>query len=140
MNDLTIFLGQAGFVLFTLGLFIGVAIPKLRNSRMGLSAHLTAVQTGPALIAFALFWEHLAVPAAWAPILIYSLLASSFILVAGILLAAIYGASEALPIAGGDFKASQARERTVSLLVKGSSVLMALSCAIICYFSIAGWL
>ena len=55
MTATAILLGKAGFVLFALGLLIGIAIPKLRNPRMGLSAHLTAVQTGPTLIAIALF-------------------------------------------------------------------------------------
>ena len=136
MSPLAILLGKTGFLLFTLGLVIGLAIPKLRNPRMGLSAHLTAVQTGPALIAAALFWPYLAVPIGWAPTLIYALVASSYLLVLGITLAAAFGASEALPIAGKGFTASPVRERLVSLLVKGSSIIVILAAAAICFFSL----
>ncbi len=131
-------LGIAGFVLFTLGLLIGFAIPAVRNPRMGLSAHLTAAQTGPALIAVALFWNALKVPAAWTPWLIHGLAGSAYVLVAGILLAAIVGASEALPIAGGAHRASGLNEAIVSVLVKGSSLVMAAACLAICYCAITG--
>lgn len=129
-------LGKAGFVLFTIGLLLGAVIPKMRNSRMGLSAHLTAVQTGPALIVFALFWQYLSVPVLWTPLLVYALLLSSYILVLGIILAALTGASEALPIAGKGHQASPFQEQLVSILVRGSSVVMALSCIVICYFTL----
>ena len=136
MSGDAVFLGAAGFVLFTLGLLIGFAIPALRNSRMGLSAHLTAAQTGPALIAVALFWNYLAVPESLAAAVVYVLVASSYLLVIGIALAAMFGASEALPIAGKGFQADRAKEMLVAVLVKGSSVAMALACVTICYFLI----
>ena len=136
MSDLTILLGKAGFVLFTLGLLIGFAIPAVRNSRMGLSAHLTAVQTGPALIAVALFWKYLSVPEGWSLPLIAGLIASSYLLVLGIALAAIFPASDALPIAGKGHRGTASQERVVSLLVKGSSVIMALDCLTIVWFAV----
>ncbi len=137
MSPLLILLGTAGFVLFTLGLLIGFAIPLMRNSRMGLSAHLTAAQTGPALIAFALFWNYFSVPESWTPHVVYALIASSSLLVLGIALAAVFGASEALPIAGKGYRANKTKEFLVSSLVKGSSVVMALACITICYFALS---
>ncbi len=128
-------MGRAGFVLFTLGLLLGAALPKMRNPRMGLSAHLTAVQTGPALIAFAMFWQYLSVPKSWTPLLTSALVLSSFVLVIGITLAGFTGASEALPIAGKGYQATRSKERLVSLLVRGSSIVMVLSCLAICYFT-----
>jgi (hydroxyamino)benzene mutase len=134
MDEALLNLGRAGF--FTAGLLLGVAIPKMQNPRMGLSAHLTAVQTGPALIAFALFWHYLAVPQVWTSVLAYALVVSSFALVLGITLAGFTGASEALPIAGKGYQASRFQEQLVSFLVRGSSVVMAVSCIAICYFTL----
>lgn len=138
MTAMAILLGKAGFVLFTIGLLIGFGIPALRNPRMGLSAHLTAVQTGPALIAFALFWQYLAVPTQWTPALMIGLVASSYLLVLGIALAAIFPASEALPIAGKGHRGTAMQERIVSVVVKGSSVIMALDCLAIAWFAVSG--
>lgn len=137
MNIVAVHLGVAGFLLFTIGLLIGFIIPAVRNPRMGLSAHLTAAQTGPALIAFALFWGYLSVPESWEVLLVYSLMGSSYLLVLGITLASIFGASEALPIAGGHHSASKAKEILVSILVRGSSVAMGLVCLAISYFAIS---
>lgn len=137
MSDVAIQLGLSGFVLFTIGLFVGFVIPAMRNPRMGLSAHLTAAQTGPALIAMALFWEFFSVPEGWTAPLLYALIASSYLLVLGIMFAAIFGASRALPIAGKGYQAGRGKELFVSLMVKGSSVVMALTSMIICYFALA---
>jgi (hydroxyamino)benzene mutase len=137
MDGYLLLMGRAGFALFTLGLLLGAVLPKMRNPRIGLSAHLTAVQTGPALIAFALFWQYLAVPKSWTPLLVCALVLSSYILVLGITLAGFTGASEALPIAGKGHQASRLQEQIVTFLVRGSSILMTLSCMAICYFTLA---
>ena len=137
MQEVAIALGIAGLLLFALGLILGFAIPAFRNSRMALSAHLTAVQMGTALIAIALFWQHCGVPEAWdAPIAI-TLGLSSYILVAGIALAGASGASKALPIAGKGFEASALLERLVTILVGASSVAMFAAIAALCWFAIA---
>ncbi|MEO1044636.1 MAG: hydrogenase [Pseudomonadota bacterium] len=134
MGAIELLLGKAGFVIFTLGLAIGAVIPHFRNSRMGLSAHTTAVQTGTALIAFGLFWPHLEI-ASWAAMpLAISLIASFAILIVGLVLAASFGASETLPIAGKGFSSTKAKERTVSILTLGSSVSMLLTCVAVCFF------
>ena len=120
--------------MFTLGLLIGFLIPKMRNPRMALSAHLTAAQTGPALIATALFWNYLSVPSTWVAPLVYALLASSYVLTAGIFLAAATGASRALPIAGKGHMACPLEERLVTIAVGGSTLVMAANCVAICFF------
>jgi (hydroxyamino)benzene mutase len=135
MSPLAIALGKSGVLLFTLGLLIGFALGKMRNPRLGLSAHLTAVQTGAMLVALSLFWEFLGVPERWVPPVIYSVVASSYVLTVGILLSGIFGASKALPIAGAGFSASKAREFFVSALVYGSSLVMALGYLAICWFA-----
>ena len=140
MSAAILALGVSGFLLFALGLLLGFAIPAVHNPRMGLSAHLTAAQTGPALITFALFWEYLSIPSTWSVPLAYALTVSSYVLVVGIALAAVFGASEALPIAGGRHRSSKSREAIVSLLVKGSSIVMVLAVLIISFFAVRGTL
>ena len=136
MSDVTIILGKGGLLLFTAGLLIGAAIPRFVNSRMGLSAHLTAVQTGTALIAFGLFWPYFEITQTLSRILAYSLLSSSYVLVVGLIIAAIFGASANLPIAGKGFQSSPAKELIVSILVFSSSGLMAITCVGICLFAV----
>lgn len=136
MSDLTIYLGKAGVVLFTIGLLIGVMLGKLRNPRLGLSAHLTAVQTGAMLVALALFWEHLSIPEAWTPALVHAVTGSSYLLTLGILLSGVFGASRALPIAGKGYSASKSRELIVSTLVLGSSLIMLFAYLTICWFAL----
>ncbi len=137
MTDLAIILGKAGVLLFTTGLFLGFILAKMRNPRLGLSAHLTAVQTGAMLIALALFWQYLEVPAAWAAFLIYAVIVSSYVLTAGIALSGIFGASKALPIAGAGHSASKSRETIVALLIYSSSLVMALAFIGISYFTLS---
>ncbi|WP_390548663.1 response regulator [Qipengyuania sp. MTN3-11] len=119
----------------TVGLLIGAFIPAFHNSRMGLSAHTTAVQCGIALLAFAIFWPHFAIPGWAAQGLTFSLIGSSGLLVLGLCLAAASGASRALPIAGKGFGASDTGERAVAFLTIGSSVWMLLASVGVCFFA-----
>lgn len=134
MDAVELLLGKAGFLIFTIGLAIGAAIPRFRNPRMGLSAHTTAVQTGTALIAFGLFWPRFEVDSWAAMPLAVSLIASFCVLILSLVLAAYFGASEALPIAGAGFSSSKTKERIVSILAVGSSVWMLLACFAVCSF------
>ena len=134
MDTIAMTLGKGGFLLFTAGLVLGAAIPRFLNPRMALSAHLTAVQMGTALIAFALFWPQFGI-ACWAEVPIgVALLASSWLLVASLALAAALGASRVLPIAGKGFAASPAREVLVAVGTIGSSALMLIACLAVCLF------
>lgn len=58
-----------GVLLFLLGLLNGLAIPHLRSPRLGLSAHLTGVQSGTFLLAAGLLWARLAISEPWNAIL-----------------------------------------------------------------------
>ena len=136
MQSTPLALGISGLLLFAVGLILGFAIPAFRNARMALSAHLTAVQTGTALIAIALFWRYCAVPAAWDAPIAVTLGASSYLLVAGIALAGASGASNALPMAGKGFHASALQERLVGVLVGASSVAMLASLLALCWFAL----
>ena len=138
MTAAALMLGLSGLILFAIGLLLGFAIPRFANSRMGLSAHLTAAQTGPALIAIALFWQYCSVPEAWDWPLAIALASASYILVAAIALAASTGASSALPIAGKGHSASRTQERAVFVLVGSSSAFMVLAVLALCWFAISG--
>ena len=137
METENLLLGKSGFVLFTAGLVVGAFIPAFHNPRMGLSAHTTAVQCGIGLLAFAVFWPHFAISDWAAQGLTLSLIASSGLLVLGLCLAAVSGASRALPIAGTGFSASDAGERAVSFLTIGSSLWMLLASVGICFFALS---
>lgn len=136
METVNLVLGKGGFVLFTVGLVIGAFIPAFRSSRMGLSAHTTAVQCGIGLMAFGMFWPHFGIPDWASEGVTLSLVASSGSLVLGLCLAAIFGASRALPIAGEGFAASEVKEKAVSLLIASSSIWMLLASSGVCYFAL----
>lgn len=54
---------RAGFVLFTLALLTGLAVPAFLNPRMAVSAHLTGLLNAFLLIALGLSWSFLALSA-----------------------------------------------------------------------------
>ncbi len=135
METVNLVLGKGGFVLFTAGLVIGAFIPAFHSSRMGLSTHTTAVQCGIGLMAFGMFWPHFEIPNWAAAGFTLSLIASSVFLVLGLCLAAIFGASRALPIAGAGFAASELKERAISFLIIGSSLWMLLASLGVCFFA-----
>lgn len=114
----------AGTLLFLLGLLTGVAMPLLRNKRMGLSAHLVGVQHGIVLWIVGLIQTQLTpspVLDAW---MSWTLLLGLYGLWLAMLLAAIWGASRALPMAGAGFETTRGRETIVGALVYAPSLLI----------------
>ncbi|MEL7196888.1 MAG: hypothetical protein AAGL10_01100 [Pseudomonadota bacterium] len=136
VSDGGMVLGKAGLLLFTIGLLIGFALAKLRTPRLGLSAHLTAVQTGTTLIALALFWPYTGVPPSLEAVTIHAIVGSSYSLAGGILLSAVWGASDAQPIAGKGFSASKVRENIVTIIIYLSASIMALAYLVVCWFAL----
>ncbi len=116
----------AGAVLFLLGLIEGGAVQSFANPRMALSAHLTAVQSGLALMIAGVVWAGLSLPPRLETIARLTIIAGMFGLWVGLTLAAATGASEVLPIAGVGHSAGRATEQVVAVLVLGSSGLMTL--------------
>lgn len=117
-----------GMVLFILGLLNGVAITRFRNTRMGLSAHLTGVQNGMVLLLFGFLWTHLSLPGILLSISYWLSLYSMYAIWLALLLAAIWGTSRSTPIAGAGFRASKQQEQIVRLLlVSGSVAIIAAS-------------
>ena len=100
---------------------------------MALSAHLAAVQSGLALIVFGLIWKHLALNS-FSTKLTYVLgVLSMYLVWLSITLAAIIGASKALPIAGAGYQASQLGEIVVELSVTAGAGLGVVASALIVY-------
>jgi hydroxylaminobenzene mutase len=111
-----------GAVLFMLGLLTGFGIPKFRSPRIGLSAHLAAIESGLALIAFGLLMPHLAISAGWAGLIGYALWVSLYVMCIGLVVAAIYGTGKVLPIAGAGLAAKRWQENAALILISIGSI------------------
>ena len=111
----------AGLALFMLGLLNGLAIPRMRSPRLGLSAHLTGVQAGTFLIAVGLMWPRLSLSQAWSEMLANGLWVSMLLIWVSLVLAGVFGAGQGLAIAGQGMTTTPVRQRLVSvLLIAGS--------------------
>ena len=130
MNTDAFRLARAGVVLFLLGLLLGGAIPLFTNPRMALSAHLTAVQCGTALVAFGLLWAHVGLAPRLSAMLSHAIWLSIYALVLGLSLAAAFGASQALPMASAGYSAQPWQETLVTSLVLGSSAVITIAIAV----------
>ena len=120
--DSAAILCQRGVLLFLLGLLTGLGQPLYKNPRVGLSAHLTGIQEGMALIAFGLLWPKLAFWSSWGMPLAQVLWISFYGIWFALLLAAFFGASRVLPIAGQGFRARPWQELIVSVLMIAASL------------------
>jgi len=120
-----------GAVLFLIGLIQGGLIPAFMNTRMALSAHLAAVQSGMALMIFGIIWELLSLKEKWLNVAYWSGLASMYLVWLSITLSAIFGASKALPMAGKGFSASYLVEVSVVITVYTGAALGILSSLLI---------
>src|SRR5690242_19132114 len=114
-----------GALLFMLGLLTGFGIPAFRSPRIGLSAHLAAIESGLALIAFGLLLPHLTFSAGWAGAIAHALWMSLYLLWIGLLFAALYGTGKALPIAGAGLAAMPWQENTARILIAIGSLASA---------------
>ncbi|MBO9511738.1 hypothetical protein [Erythrobacter sp. A6_0] len=114
----------AGAILFLLGLIEGALVQSFLNPRMALSAHLTAVQSGMALMIFGLVWRWVALPSLWSAMARWSVAAGIYSLWFGLTLSAATGAGDSLPIAGAGYDAGPLAQTMVSVLVLGGSAGM----------------
>jgi (hydroxyamino)benzene mutase len=124
----------AGAWLFVFGLLEGAAVPMFANPRMGLSAHLTAVQSGMALMILGLAWPIVRWSKVQETLSFFAIVIGTYGLWIGLTLAAATGASEALPMAGHGYGASRLIEQIVSAVVIASGGLMTIGWLI---FSVA---
>lgn len=120
----------AGAMLFLLGLIQGATVPFFLNPRMGLSAHLTAVQSGTAIMVAGAVWGWTHLSTRWGEIARWAIIAGMYGLWLALTLSAANGASESLPIAGEGYGASKAMEAAVGVGVTGSSSVLIVGWAI----------
>jgi (hydroxyamino)benzene mutase len=123
-------LAVVGGSLFLAGLLQGLVVDYFPNPRMALSAHLDAVQSGMAVMIAAAFWSSVRLTPALERLAWWTLSVGMVGLWIGITLAAMTGASEALPMAGRGFAAALPTEVVVSAVVIGSSLALLLGWAL----------
>jgi hydroxylaminobenzene mutase len=121
-------LAFAGVLLFFLGLLTGFVIPMARSPRIGLSAHLTGVQSGTFLIAAGLLWPKLAL-GRWGDLVGHALWMSLYAIWLSLVLAALWGAGRGLAIAGQGITTTKGKQSIVSLLLIGGSLASAVAVA-----------
>lgn len=117
-----------GAVLFLLGLIQGAAVPYFFNPRMALSAHLTAVQSGTAIMVAGAVWGWTELSSQWDRGGRLAIIAGMYGLWLSLTLSASTGASDSLPIAGEGYGAGRAMETAVTVAVAVSSAVL-----------VAGW-
>jgi hydroxylaminobenzene mutase len=128
-------LAFSGVVLFLLGLLGGAAIPFLRSPRLALSAHVTALQAGVALVAFAWLGTRVQLPVAWAASIAHTLWISFYAIWLGLLLGGVWGTGRTLPLAGAGLAAAPWQERSAQVLIGGGS----LGCTVAVLGLLAHW-
>jgi hydroxylaminobenzene mutase len=122
MSGYSASLCHAGTWLFLLGLLTGFAIPAFRSPRIGLSAHLAAIESGLGLIAFGLLLPRLSISPALAAGVARVLPASLYVLWIGLVFAAALGTGRALPIAGAGHTAQAWQENVARILISAGSL------------------
>lgn len=121
----------AGAALFLLGLLQGAVVQSFVNPRMALSAHLTAVQCGMALMIAGIVWSSVNLKDLLAKLAHWSVIGGMYGLWIGLTLSAATGASNTLPIAGAGHNAQPFVELVVSSIVLGSSAIMTVGWALL---------
>ena len=135
MNNLSSMLAFSGVLLFLLGLATGFGIPVARSPRIGLSAHLTGIQSGLALIGFGLLWPRLGLWPEWQNAIAWTLVLSLYAIWLSLVLAAIFGAGHGMPIAGQGITTTRGKQALVSVLLIGGSLVSFVAVAVV----LVGW-
>ena len=107
---------RAGFLLFTLALITGLAIPAFFNPRMALAAHVTGTLNGLVLVALGLAWRHLVFGPRQAGFTRGAFLYGTYANWASSCLAAAWGTQRLTPLAGAGFGAAPWKEIVVQAL------------------------
>ncbi len=103
-----------GATLFFLGLISGLLVPAMMNPRMGLAGHLEGVMNGIFLIAVGAAWSRVRLPSGlmpWAAGLLGLGAYGNWFFVS---LAAVFGASKTMPMAGAGYAALPWQETLVT--------------------------
>jgi hydroxylaminobenzene mutase len=107
---------RAGFVLFTLALLTGFAVPAFLNQRMALAAHLSGIMNALILMALGLAWGLLTMSPLQARLTRGLFLFGTFANWATGCLAAAWGTSHLTPLSGAGYAAVPWKETVVQAL------------------------
>ena len=107
---------RAGFVLFTLALFTGFAIPAFLNQKMALAAHITAVMNALILMALGLAWGLLDFSPRQARLTRGAFLYATYVNWGAACLAAAWGTNRLTPLSGVGYGAEPWKEAVVQAL------------------------
>ena len=107
---------RAGFLLFTLALLTGFAVPAFLNQKMALAAHLSGIMNALILMALGLAWGLLTMNPLQAKLTRGLFLFGTFANWATGCLAAAWGTSRLTPLSGAGYGAVAWREAVVQAL------------------------
>jgi hydroxylaminobenzene mutase len=107
---------RAGFVLFTLALLTGLAVPAFQNPRMALAAHVTGTLNALILMALGLAWGLLDFSPRQAGPTRYAFLYGTYANWGSSCLAAAWGTSRLTPLSGSGFSSAPWKETVVQAL------------------------
>lgn len=107
---------RAGFLLFTLALLTGFAIPAFLNQKMALAAHLTGVLNALVLMVLGLAWGLLAVSPLQARLTRGAFIYATYVNWGGSCLAAAWGTNRLTPLSGAGYGAAPWKELVVQAL------------------------
>ena len=110
------FLVRAGFVLLTLALLTGFAMPEFLNQKMALAAHLTGIMNALILMALGLAWSLLTVSPLQARLTRGAFLYGTYANWVTSCLAAAWGTSRLTPMSGAGYSAAPWKEAVVQAL------------------------
>ena len=122
MEGVSSILSFMGALLFLLGLVTGFGIPMFRSPRIGVSAHLDAIESGLGLIAFGLLIPHLTISPGWASAIAYTMWISFYVLWLGLLFGAVWGTGRTIAIAGAGISAEPWQENAARTLISLGSI------------------
>lgn len=90
----------SGLLLFLLGLLQGVVVHLFASPRLGLSAHIAAVQNGMVLVVLALVWPRVRLAARWGRVAVASVIGGMYAIWMSFSIAALAGAASVFRFAG----------------------------------------
>lgn len=119
-----------GFILFLLGLLVGLFVQNMKNPRMALSAHLEGMMNGMFLVILGLVWERLVLSGTLLRITFWLAVYGTFANIAAVMIAAITGWGKMMPIAGGQ-EGTGIIEGLISFLLISLALCMLAVCIIV---------
>ena len=123
-----------GMVLFLLGLLTGILIPTLTSPRLALAAHMEGLLNGIFLIVVGgVLWKELRLPESAASASVWLLLIAAYASWGFCLLAAAFGASQTLAIAGKGYTAAPWQEQLVSAGLGVGAVCVLVAACLVLY-------